>query len=134
MDEALQAPVAGTERNTGHGHDAGLSEDTAAAGRPVLSALCSLCTSAPHPRNLQIRLWKSQVELERAFFQQSNCQRNKFWFYFNEDIIIILLQLHMYITLQNAKICPGTVHQVLAVAAQKILDDCLGGAESDPLR
>ena len=73
VDEALQAPVAGTERNTGHGHDAGLSEDTAAAGLPVLPALCSLCTSAPHPRNLQIRLWKSQVELERAFFQQSNC-------------------------------------------------------------
>ena len=45
MDEALQAPVAGTERNTGHGHDAGLSEDTAAAGLPVLPALCSLCTS-----------------------------------------------------------------------------------------
>ena len=67
MDEALQAPVAGTERNTGHGHDAGLSEDTAAAGRPCTIGTMHLSTS-PHSRNLQIRLWKSQVELERAFF------------------------------------------------------------------
>ena len=45
MDEALQAPVAGTERNTGHGHDAGLSEDTAAAGRPCTSRTMYLSTS-----------------------------------------------------------------------------------------
>lgn len=42
MDEALQAPVAGTERNTGHGHEAGLSEDTAAAGLPCTSGTMHL--------------------------------------------------------------------------------------------
>ena len=47
MDEALQAPVAGTERNTGHGHNgnAGYSEDTAAAGRPCTSGTMHLSTS-----------------------------------------------------------------------------------------
>ena len=45
MDEALQAPVAGTERNTGHGHDAGLSEDTAAAGLPCITRTMHLSTS-----------------------------------------------------------------------------------------
>lgn len=42
MDEALQAPVAGTERNTGHGHEARLSEDTAAAGLPCTSGTMHL--------------------------------------------------------------------------------------------
>ena len=52
MHEALQAPVAGTERNTGHGHEAGYSEDTAAAGRPCTTRTMQSMHLSTSPKEL----------------------------------------------------------------------------------